>query len=74
MVVEIDNLEAASINAGIYEFDLNDDCFGILHIPGRYANGFKPMTPNSKVIIFSNFTGQQALNDIYKFDQNRWLD
>ena len=32
------------------------------------------MNPNSKIIIFSNFTLEQSASDDYRFDQNNWFD
>lgn len=45
---------------------------GVLFIPGGYANGFKSLTQDAKVIIFSNFTLEESLNDDYRFDPFYW--
>ncbi len=74
VVVKIDNWEVPSSDPDIHQFDLNADNSGVLHIPGGYANGFKAIEPNSKVIVFSDFTVQQSANDEYRFDQNKWFD
>ena len=74
VIVKIDNWESPSNNLFLYEFNLNADRPEVLHIPGGYANGFKSMEPNSKVIIFSNFTVKQSASDDYRFDQNNWFD
>ncbi|MET3112945.1 dTDP-4-dehydrorhamnose 3,5-epimerase-like enzyme [Pedobacter sp. CG_S7] len=47
---------------------------GVLHVPSGYANGFKAVLPNSKMIVFSDATVEQSNNDNYRFDQNMWFD
>lgn len=58
-------------------------CFGLdleatkpilLHIPRGYANRFKALEPNARVIIFSVFVIQQPANDGYRSDQNKWFN
>jgi dTDP-4-dehydrorhamnose 3,5-epimerase len=74
VTVKIDNWEAPSDQCEIYEFDLRADIPAILHIPAGYANGFKALQPDSRVIIFSNFTVQESAGDDYRYDQNRWFN
>ena len=73
-VVRLDDWENPSANLEVKEFVLSYNSIGILHIPGGYANGFKAMEPNSKVIVFTDFTVKQSSNDDYRFDQNLWYD
>jgi dTDP-4-dehydrorhamnose 3,5-epimerase-like enzyme len=46
----------------------------ILHLPGGYANGFRALTPNSKMIVFSNFTVEESSADNYRFDKELWFN
>lgn len=46
----------------------------ILHIPGGYANGFKALEPNARMMVFSDFTMEQAPSDNYRFDSNLWFN
>lgn len=73
-VVRPDNWQNPSEAVGVKTFVLSANSTGVLHIPGGYANGFKAMEPNSKVIIFSDFTVEQSANDNYRFDQGLWYD
>jgi dTDP-4-dehydrorhamnose 3,5-epimerase len=74
VTVKIDSWEAPSNECEIYEFDLKASTPAILHILVGYANGFKALQPDSRVIIFSNFTVQQSAGDDYRYDQNRWFN
>jgi len=52
------------------EFTLDADKPGVLQIPGGYLNGFKAVRPYSKMIVFSNFTVKQSVDDDFRFDAN----
>jgi dTDP-4-dehydrorhamnose 3,5-epimerase-like enzyme len=74
VAVRIDDWNNPSSELEVYEYDLNMNPAGVLHIPGGFANGFKANEPNSKLMIFSDFTLQQSVDDEYRFDQNKWFD
>ncbi|WP_405397985.1 hypothetical protein [Maribacter sp. Asnod2-G09] len=44
----------------------------ILAITGGYATGIKAIEPNSKLLVFSNFTVEQSKNDDFRFEPNYW--
>lgn len=44
----------------------------ILYIPAGYANGFKILEKNSKIIFYSTLTTKQSEKDDYRFDKNYW--
>ena len=44
----------------------------LLHIPAGYANGFRPLEPNTKIIFFSTATIEEAANDDYRFPPDYW--
>lgn len=46
----------------------------ILNIPAGYANGLKSLECDSKVIIFSDLTLDEAKNDNFKYDISLWLN
>lgn len=66
--------ESPSENVEVKEFILEAGKSQVLHIPGGYANGFKALQPNSKMIIFSDFSIEDAGKDDFRFDKNRWYD
>lgn len=72
--VEIDDFENPSkiLPTDFFSISAEDNC--ILNIPRGHANGLKAMKPNSKVIVFSDLTLEEANFDNYKFDFQNWLD
>jgi dTDP-4-dehydrorhamnose 3,5-epimerase-like enzyme len=74
VTVKPDNWENPSNKLSLTEFTLDADKPGVLHIPGGYANGFKAMSPHSKMIIFSDFTLDKSAADDYRFDLNLWFN
>lgn len=44
----------------------------ILYIPPNYANGFKTLEDNTKVMFFSTVDMEIAKNDDYRFEYNKW--
>ncbi len=43
-----------------------------MYIPGGYANGFKSLTDNSKLMIFSSSSLEDSLKDDYRFNWDYW--
>jgi len=70
--VEIDNWENPSKNTEINKFTISADVPSILHIPPGYANGFKNLTPDAKVIIFSTSTIEEAKIDDFRYPYDYW--
>ncbi|MDI5887449.1 dTDP-4-dehydrorhamnose 3,5-epimerase family protein [Flavobacterium yafengii] len=73
-VVKPDNWENPSFDIQIERFILKSDNTQVLHIPGGFANGFKALETNSKMIVFSDLTLEEAANDNFRFDSNLWFD
>jgi dTDP-4-dehydrorhamnose 3,5-epimerase-like enzyme len=74
VLIEIDNWEAPSENLNYQEFVLHADNNQILHIPNGYANGYKALENDSKLLVYSDATLSESANDDYRFDANRWFD
>ncbi|MCH7398335.1 hypothetical protein MM236_10060 [Belliella sp. DSM 107340] len=72
--VKIDDFITPSekLIANYKNISVNDN--KVLHIPAGYANGLKAIEPQSKLIIFSDLSLEEAKEDNYKFDSNLWLD
>ena len=71
-LVEIDNWESPSDNLKVYEYKLTADNQQILYIPNGFANGFKALEKDAKLMILSNYGFNEIENDQIRFDQNKW--
>ena len=71
-LVKIDNWENPSDDIQVVQYELNADAQEILYIPNGYANGFKALTADSKLMIMSNYGFNEIENDQIRFDQNKW--
>ncbi len=67
-----DNWENPSQNLQVEKIILSETESKVLYIPPGYANGLKALEENSKLMVFSNFTIQEATTDNIKFDINTW--
>jgi dTDP-4-dehydrorhamnose 3,5-epimerase len=43
-----------------------------LYIPAGYANGFKTLTSDAVVLVFSSTTLEESLGDDYRFEYDYW--
>jgi dTDP-4-dehydrorhamnose 3,5-epimerase-like enzyme len=71
-LVNIDNWENPSNNLKVYEYKLSAAKQEILYIPNGFANGFKALEVNSKLMVLSNYGFNEIENDQVRFDQNKW--
>ncbi len=44
----------------------------VLQLPGGYATGITALTPNSRLLIFSNFTTHESKKDDFRFEKDLW--
>lgn len=72
LVIKPDKWEDPSFDLKPTEFILQEDKNEVLHVPGGFATGFKALEPNSKLLVFSDFTLEESNEDDYRFDQERW--
>lgn len=72
ILVQPDNWSSPSRDLSFEEFTLTSDDKEILHIAGGQANGFQALEPNSRLIVFSNFSMKEAGTDDFRFDKNLW--
>lgn len=70
--VKIDNWEKPSPNLNIHKFYLSEKKPSILYIPNGFANGFMSLTNYDCVVIFSNKSLKESLNDDYRFPSRFW--
>lgn len=71
-LVAIDNWESPSDNLKIYDYKLSADKLEALYIPYGYANGFKAIEDNAKLMIMSNYGLDEIKDDQVRFDKNKW--
>jgi len=72
--VAIDNWDNPSKNLAVEQFILNSNLPQVLFIPNGYANGFREVKPNSKLIIFSNYLLNEITDDQQRFDKSLWTN
>ncbi|WP_417800500.1 dTDP-4-dehydrorhamnose 3,5-epimerase family protein [Tenacibaculum sp.] len=71
-LVEIDSWESPSDNLKVSEYKLTENKQQILYIPKGFANGFKALEKDAKLMILSNYGFNEIENDQIRFDQNKW--
>lgn len=73
-LVQPDNWENPSADLPVLEYDLDAAENKILHIPSGYANGFKAITPDAKMIIYTDSFIEDAPKDDLRFPAAYWYD
>lgn len=53
-------------------YELSADSHQLLYIPGGFANGFKSLSNESVLMVFSDMYLQESINDDYRFDASTW--
>jgi dTDP-4-dehydrorhamnose 3,5-epimerase len=72
--VRIDNWENPSVPDKIDRFVLSAQKPSILYIPAGYANGFKSLTQDMKIMFFSTSTVEDSLKDDVRWPPDRFGD
>jgi dTDP-4-dehydrorhamnose 3,5-epimerase len=70
--VQVDNWTNPSTELKIKTTILSAEKPCALMIPGGFANGFKNLSPNTKLMFFSSSTVEESKNDDYRFAWNYW--
>lgn len=70
--VKIDHWENPSALLKGAPFILSSEKSQLLKIPGGYANGFKALDKNSKMIIYSDLTLEDSEKDNIRFFSETW--
>jgi dTDP-4-dehydrorhamnose 3,5-epimerase-like enzyme len=71
-VVRLDDNVNPSKKNKVKKFILSADDPKILYVPPGYANGFKPLEKNTKVLFFSTATLEQSKNDDFRLPFDYW--
>lgn len=70
--VEIDDWENPSKDNKVWRYVLNVHKPAVLYIPAGYANGFKSLTDDAKLIFFSTSTLAETHGDDIRYDAYYW--
>jgi dTDP-4-dehydrorhamnose 3,5-epimerase len=70
--VAIDDFENPSLNLQAQSIILSHKDPKLKIVPGGYANGFRALTENAKILVFSNRSLNASLEDDYRFDAELW--
>lgn len=70
--VKIDNWDIPSKDLSVQRFVLSEKTPGILRIPAGFANGFKTLLPDTKIIFFSTASLEESSNDDYRYNADYW--
>lgn len=73
-VVQPDDWKNPSRKLPVTTFILEADEPAVLHIPGGYANGFRALTPDSRLLVFSDAGMEESKADDFRFDKDLWFD
>ncbi|MBN1216055.1 MAG: NAD-dependent epimerase/dehydratase family protein [Candidatus Lokiarchaeota archaeon] len=72
LAVKLDDIKNPSKKAEMNKYILSDKKPQILFIPPKYANGFKPLERDTRLIFFSTSTLEESKNDDYRFPWDYW--
>ena len=70
--VQIDDWDKPSSDLIVEKFVLTAKKPSILYIPSGYANGFKTLSTDTKIIFFSTSTLKDSIDDDYRYDAYKW--
>jgi len=71
-LVKVDDFDSPDLNSSHLCFPITAANPQSLFIPGGYANGFRALEERSKLLVFSNFTLEESLQDDFRFGENYW--
>jgi len=70
--VKLDNIKSPSKNQEVNRYILSDKHPQILFIPPKYANGFRPLEDDTRIIFFSTSSLEESKGDDYRFPADYW--
>lgn len=74
VTVKIDDFTSPSEMLSYSEWNISASENYVLHVPGGFANGFRSIAENSKLIVFSSRTLEESKADDYRFESNFWYN
>lgn len=70
--VEINDFQNPSSNLVAESMLLSANEPRLKIIPGGYANGFRALSANAKILVFSDRSVDASLDDDYRYEANLW--
>lgn len=70
--VKVDDWESPDQSAKVHRYVLSEKKPAVLSIPAGYANGFKTLLPDTKVMFLSTATLEESALDDIRFDALHW--
>ncbi len=70
--VKLDDIKAPSKNQEVNRYILSDKNPQVLFIPPRFANGFKPLEEDTRIVFFSTSSLEESKGDDYRFPADYW--
>ena len=74
LLVRPDDWIHPSFDLRCKEYTLQAASYQILQVPAGYASGFKALIPDSEIMVFSDQSLSDSLNDDFRFDKNLWYN
>lgn len=73
-LIKLDSFENPSDDLTVISYELNANNPQVLYIPGGYANGFKSLCQESKLMVYSDFDLEASKLDDFRFESNKWIN
>jgi nucleoside-diphosphate-sugar epimerase/dTDP-4-dehydrorhamnose 3,5-epimerase-like enzyme len=70
--VPLDNVSSPSRKQKVNRFILSEKDPKILFIPPKYANGFKPLEEDTRILFFSTSSLEESKDDDYRYPAEYW--
>jgi nucleoside-diphosphate-sugar epimerase/dTDP-4-dehydrorhamnose 3,5-epimerase-like enzyme len=70
--VKLDNIKSPSKNSEVKRFILSDKNPKVLFIPPKFANGFRPLEDDTRIIFFSTSSLEESKDDDYRYPFDYW--
>jgi nucleoside-diphosphate-sugar epimerase/dTDP-4-dehydrorhamnose 3,5-epimerase-like enzyme len=70
--VELDDIKSPSKHQKVNRYILSDKNPQVLFIPPRYANGFKPLEEDTRIVFFSTSSLEESKGDDHRFPIDYW--
>lgn len=70
--IEMDHHETPNKNNKVHRFVLSSRNPQIVFIPAGFANGFRPLEHDTKIMFFSTSSLEESKNDDYRFPHDYW--
>jgi len=73
-LTKIDNWETPNPNLEVEVYNLSADLAQIIYVPPGYASNFRPLFPDSKIMIYADAFINNGISDEYQFPANYFIN